>query len=156
VARRPSGRRRGFSLFELLAALVVLVALAGILLPLGRRSPDDARRERALGDLLRIAAAARGLPPLDSPEVWTAGAESVVGAPRPHRALETPIAVGESSDVSPRDPWGAPWVVFTASSDGFGLALSAGPDRRLQTRPGDARARGDDLCVPFRPEGRTP
>jgi len=146
-------RRRGLALLELLVALAVLLALAGVLLPIRRRPPAENRRELALAPLLSLAANSSRSSIDASGAIATTGGRPIPGLSDPLRLEDL---LGRGLSLPPSDPWGGPWVVFVPSGGGPGLALSAGPDGEIQTRPGDPRARGDDLAVPFRLEGDRP
>lgn len=170
-------------MLEALVALSIIVALAGVVMPLVGAEARAAHTEQALADMQSIASGlqayshdTRFLPtgkqgrtnvawlygPGAIPE-WDAFGHG--GEVRPLGDVLLADANGGNamggarwagpytSDELRSDPWGNAFIVYV---DGWvngrknPFILSAGPDGRVQTRPVDRRATGDDLIYHLR------
>lgn len=103
------GKRRGFTLIELLVVITIIAILVGVALPYVQNYIHESRLSKAKSDLDEIAKA------LMIYEVR----EGV------YKASTLGPIIGRYLNNSPIDPWGAPYLVATAS----GIVFSAGPDR---------------------------
>jgi prepilin-type N-terminal cleavage/methylation domain-containing protein len=166
-------RCKGFTLLEMIVVIAIIVAFAGVLVPVVRHELEGTRLATARSDVARLASAVNRY--MTDTSYAPTGKN---GAPRYHflatsgRSPEAnSFASGGSGstvdflernttgtaewrgpyvmDLGP-DPWGSCYLINT---HGFFTArervwvLSAGPNRRVETRPKDDQPQGDDIAV---------
>ncbi len=162
---------RGFSFLELLVVVAILVALAGVLVPVVNGELEASKKATAQASVNRIATA------LTEFIKDTSFAPTGEGGKRTYHVLHSDGAAPRGSSFTSgeattlerflcrnelkvenwhgpylrpvgSDPWGGRYVV---NSHGFFTndervwILSAGPNGRLETSPGDSRPGGDDI-----------
>ena len=139
----PHRGRAGFSLLELVAAVAILVVLAGVLVPAVGSRMGRAREERALGDMNTVAKAFNAhfvdtgqWPANGAFSATRSASEELIGFPCLYANVKNLpgwsgpyLNVGERVDDATmwiatagsgaggglRDPWGSPYVVHYVS-----------------------------------------
>jgi prepilin-type N-terminal cleavage/methylation domain-containing protein len=169
--RREVFLRHGFTLIEMVVVIAIVIALAGILVPIVTNEIDDAKRATAQAALNRISTAVSQytkdttFPPTGPDGAKTfhflAGQGTLPEENKfdsgPQGRLEDFLAKNASGtkvwkgpylqDVE-ADPWGR---CFLVNVHGFlngkerVWVLSAGPNQRVETNPKNTTLGGDDL-----------
>ncbi len=167
-------RRRGFNLIEMLVIVAIVLAMAGVVVPVVSMRKLDDQWRRVDDELAAIAAGLReyvrstrtfptghsgatsyhfltsaGAPPKNN--VFASGPSTELS-----KFLAGPDMAGDAwtgpylrPDVGP-DPWGNAYVVNVHGffrSDENVLVVCAGPNGRIDTPPAATEAHGDDVVV---------
>lgn len=166
-------RQRGFSVLEFVVMIAIMAALAGILVPVVNGELEASKKATAQSTVNRLATALTefikdtSFAPTGPNGQRTFHSLHTDGTPPANDGFST----GEASHIEPllcrndlnvknwrgpyvrpvgADPWGSCYVVnahgfFT--NDERVWILSAGPNRRVDTAPGDSKPGGDDIAL---------
>ena len=166
-------RSSGFTLIEMVVVVAIIVALAGVLVPLVTHELEDSRRVTARAHVNRLAT---GLTNFVRDTSYAPTGKN--GAPQYHFLFSegtlpesNSFASGGSTGMADflernttgttnwkgpyvkdvgSDPWGSCYLInthgfFTARERAW--VLSAGPNRRVDTRPLDDQPQMDDIAI---------
>lgn len=165
---------KGFNLIEMLVVVAIVLAMAGVVVPVVSMRKLDDQWQRVDEDLAAIAAGVREY--VDSTRTFPTGHSGAtsyhfltsrgaepknnVYASGPSIGLEKFLAGPDmsgdrwsgpyaASDVGP-DPWGNAYVVnvhgFFSAAENV-LVVCAGPNGRIDTPPSATEAHGDDIAL---------
>ncbi len=164
---------RGFTFVEFVIVVAVIFAIAGIVTPFVAKDLDEAKQKSARDDVNRIASAVlRYMTDLQYPPTGESGRASFhLVVSEGIDPTENSFGSGDSTSLdtffsvntwnaagwrgpylSPvgTDPWGSRYLL---NVEGYSnptervWVLCAGPDRKVDTAPGDLEPRGDDIAV---------
>lgn len=167
---------RGFTFPEFVAVVAIVVAVAGVVTPYVARDFDDTKLATARSDVNRIASAVlQYMNDTQLPPTGERGApvfHSLVSPGNPpvdngfnsgdQTSLESIFATNDWRTESWQgpylnglgsDPWGCHYIV---NVEGFVnhaervFVLSAGPNRRVDSKPTDLEPSGDDIAIVIR------
>ena len=166
-------RSSGFTLIEMIVVLAIIVALAGILVPVVRNELEDSKKAKAQATVNRIATAitqfikdtsfaptgknGRATYHFLYTDGQTPSSNKFASGPGTHlrnflgqNKLKVTNWRGPYLQDVGSDPWGSRYLVnaqgFFSSSE-RAWVLSAGPNRKVDTKPNATKPAGDDIAV---------
>lgn len=169
-------KTRGFTFPEFVAVVAVIVALAGVITPYVARDLDGTKHDEARNEVNRIASAilqymndtqypptgkdgrpsfhclvGEGHSPTEN--VFRSGEQGSLDSIFTKNDWQTASWQGPYLDPVGADPWGSHYLVNVEGFWNHGervFVLSAGPNRRIDTKPTDLEAGGDDIAIVIR------
>lgn len=167
-------RDEGFTLIEMVVVVAIIIALAGILVPVVSNELDETKKATAQAAVNRIATAVTqylkdtsfppsgqngaltyhylynnaGTTPANNP--FASGSAARLEDFLSRNRYGTTNWKGPYLQESAADPWNCRYLVNTHGffvNNERAWVLSAGPNRTVDTLPNDMKPRGDDIAV---------